>query len=112
MFLCVFGLSSTVFSSNDDLSEGEKLLLVAKATKAILEEGKDLSNLLEADFGYVADMVSGICVLLTTHVEPNTVCPDSIIGPTFSSGEMACFDRENAYVRFVTSMKTDASDCF
>jgi hypothetical protein len=85
-FLITLLLSGFVFASDAD----EEYLKIAKGTKAIIDAGYDISNMLSVDLLSAADLHTRHCVFISMEIEPNPTCPDRFPMEILSRGFMSC----------------------
>jgi hypothetical protein len=68
----------------------EDYLKIALGTKAIMDAGYDISNMLGVDLLYVPDFTTRDCVFVTTEIVPNPGCPDLFPQEKSNRGFMSC----------------------
>lgn len=106
--LCVLLISSvSVFASTTDAD----LLATAKAVKAIYDKGEVLPQITAIDFAELPTAPPKKCVMIIYERRPNTVCPDSLIGPYFDKGFAACLNSSTQEVDSITPVQSQESDC-
>lgn len=88
------------------------LVLSAKAVKAIYDKGFTLSQIVDVSFAEQLSNPPKLCVMVVYERRPNTVCPDSPIGPNFDKGYAACLNSSTNEVESVMPVLSDESGCY
>lgn len=90
--LSVLFLSGFAFASDTE----SDFLRIAQGTKAIIDAGYDITNILEVDLLYAADFTTQHCVYITTEITPNPTCPDLFPQEKLSRGYLSCVDLDGS----------------
>lgn len=103
-FLAGLILSMSVFADGTD----DDYLKIALGTKAIIEAGFDVSNMLNAQLIYPGDMRTQYCVFITTEITPIPECPSFFPEKNMMRGFISCVKldggcRETGPSEFVSS---------